>query len=106
LQRWHPIFGLIVAPFLLAWIFSDFLSMDDGKLFAHSDALFRALHRLDFPPLATHPWLRTGAIVMLRLCGLAFSLTGVVQAWRRGRMWIGPKTGREGSSPQLPAVAR
>src|ERR1700761_2862583 len=41
LQRWHHITGLIFAPFLLAWIFSGFLSMDDGTLFAHSDALFR-----------------------------------------------------------------
>jgi len=83
LQRWHHLSGLIFAPFLLAWIFSGFLSMDDGSLFAHSDVLFRALHKLDFPPLATHPWLRTSAIVVLCLCGLAFSLTGVVLAWRR-----------------------
>ena len=86
LQRWHHISGLIFAPFLLAWIFSGFLSMDDGTLFAHSDALFRALHKLDFPPLASHPWLRTGVIVALCLCGLAFSLTGVVLAWRRVRI--------------------
>ena len=82
LQRWHHIAGLIVAPFLLAWIFSGFLSVDDG-LFAHSDGLFRAMHKLDFPPLASHPWLRTSAIVVLCLCGLAFSLTGAVLAWRR-----------------------
>jgi len=83
LQRWHHISGLIFAPFLLAWIFSGFLSMDDGTLFAHSDALFRALHRLDFEPLSSHPWLRTSAIVGLCPCGLAFSLTGVVLASRR-----------------------
>jgi len=83
LQRWHHVSGLIFAPFLLAWIFSGFLSMDDGTLFAHSDALFRALHRLDFEPLSSHPWLRTSAIVGLCLCGLAFSLTGVVLASRR-----------------------
>jgi len=82
LQRWHHIFGQIVAPFLFAWIFSGFLSMNDG-LFAHGDELFRAMHTLDFPPLASHPWLRTSAIVALCLCGLAFSLTGVVLAWRR-----------------------
>ncbi len=75
--------GLIFAPFMLAWIFSGFLSMDDGTLFAHSDALFRALHRLDFEPLSSHPWLRTSAIAGLCLCGLAFSLTGVVLASRR-----------------------
>ena len=82
LQRWHHISGLIAAPFLLAWIFSGFLSMNDGP-FAHSDDLFRAMHTLDFPPLASHPWLRTSAIVVLCLCGFAFSLTGAVLAWRR-----------------------
>lgn len=83
LQRWHHISGLIFAPFLLAWIFSGFLSMDDGSLFAHGDALFRALHKLDFEPLSSHPRLRTSMIVALCLCGLAFSLTGVVLARRR-----------------------
>jgi len=89
LQRWHHIGGLIFAPFLLAWIFSGFLSMDDGTLFGHSEVLFRALHRLEFEPLASHPWLRTGAIVGLCLCGFAFSLTGVVLAWRR--VWTGAR---------------
>lgn len=83
LQRWHHISGLILAPFLLAWVFSGFLSMDDGNLFGHSDALFRALHTFDFEPLSSHPWLRTGAIVALCLCGFAFSLTGVKLAWGR-----------------------
>jgi hypothetical protein len=83
LQRWHHISGLIFAPFLLAWIFSGFLSIDDGTLFAHSDALFRGLHRLDFEPLSSHPWLRTGAIVALCLCGFAFSLTGVMLTSQR-----------------------
>jgi hypothetical protein len=83
LQHWHHITGLIFAPFLLAWIFSGFLSMDDGTIFAHSDAVFRALHTLDFEPLSSHPALRTVTIVLLCLCGLAFSLTGVVLAWRK-----------------------
>jgi hypothetical protein len=82
LQRWHHICGLIFAPFILSWIFSGFLSMDEG-LIPHGDELFRALHTLDFPPLTSHPWLRTGAIIGLCLCGLAFSLTGVMLAWRR-----------------------
>lgn len=81
LQRWHHISGLIAAPFVLSWIFSGFLSMNGG-LFAHRDGVFRAMHTLDFPPMASHPSLRTGAIVLLCLCGLAFSLTGVVLAWR------------------------
>lgn len=83
LQRWHHVTGLIFAPVLLAWIFSGFLSMDDGRLFAHSDALFRALHKLEFEPLASHPGLRSGAIVGLCLCGFAFSLSGVILACRR-----------------------
>jgi hypothetical protein len=83
LQRWHHITGLVFAPFLLAWIFSGFLSMDDGTLFAHSDALFRALHTLDFEPLSSHPSMRTAVIVLLCLCGFAFSVTGIVLAWRR-----------------------
>jgi hypothetical protein len=83
LQRWHHITGLIFAPFLLAWIFSGFLSMDDGTLFGHSDALFRALHTLDFEPLRSHPSWRTAAIVLLCLCGFTFSLSGVVLAWRK-----------------------
>jgi hypothetical protein len=47
--------------------------------------LFGGLHTLDFPPLTSRPWLRTGLIVALCLCGLAFSLLGVVLAWRRLR---------------------
>jgi hypothetical protein len=82
LQRCHHICGLIFAPFILSWIFSGFLSMDEG-LIPHGEVLFRVLHKLDFPPLSTHPVLRTAAIVSLCLCGLAFSLTGVILAWRR-----------------------
>jgi hypothetical protein len=85
LHRWHHITGLTFAPFVLAWIFSGFLSMDDGSLFGDSDALFRALHKLDFEPLSSHPSLRASVIVALCLCGLAFSLTGVVLALRRLR---------------------
>jgi hypothetical protein len=85
LHRWHHITGLAFAPFLLAWIFSGFLSMDDGTLFGDSDVLFRALHKLDFEPLSSHPSLRGSVIVALCLCGFAFSITGVVLAWRRLR---------------------
>jgi hypothetical protein len=98
LQRVHHIFGLIFAPFILCWIFSGFLSMDDGWLFdsfARAAALnpvsepvdlFRKLHTFDFPPLTSRPRLRSGLIVGLCLCGLAFSVTGVMLAWRRLRM--------------------
>jgi hypothetical protein len=96
LQRAHHTFGLIFAPFILSWIFSGFLSVDDGWLFFHGLAraepsaglvdLFRKLHTFDFPPLASHPRLRSSLVVGLCLCGLTFSLTGVVLAWRRLRL--------------------
>jgi len=85
LYRLHHVTGLIFAPFLLTWIFSGFISMDDGTLFGHSDMLFRALHKLDFEPLSSHPSLRASVIVALCLCGFAFSVTGVVLAWRKLR---------------------
>jgi hypothetical protein len=109
LQRAHHIFGLIFAPLILCWIFSGFLSIDDGWLFSGSLArrepqaitavephpenlaagsadLFRRLHTFDFSPLTSYPRLRSSLIVGLCLCGLVFSLTGVVLAWRRLRM--------------------
>ena len=48
--------------------------------------LFRKLHTFDFSPLTSHPRLRSSLIVGLCLCGLAFSLTGAVLAWRRLRL--------------------
>jgi hypothetical protein len=48
-------------------------------------SLFSALHRLDFPVLASHPALRTCLIVALCGLGFIFSLTGVVIGWRRVR---------------------
>jgi hypothetical protein len=81
LQRWHHIGGVILAPFVLSWIFSGFLSMDEGLL-PHGEKLFRVLHTLDFPPLTSHPRARTGAIIALCVCGLVFSLNGVALAWR------------------------
>jgi hypothetical protein len=81
LKRWHHVSGLIFAPFILSWIFSGFLSMDEG-LIPHGERLFRVLHTLDFPPLTSHPWARTGAVVGLCVCGLIFSLTGMMLAWR------------------------
>jgi len=45
--------------------------------------LFSGLHTLDFPILTARETLRTCLIVILCGCGLAFSLTGVVIAWRR-----------------------
>jgi hypothetical protein len=58
--------------------------MDVGLLSNLAPAgLFRVLHTFDFPPLTSHPLLRSILIVGLCLCGLAFSLTGVTLAWRR-----------------------
>src|SRR6202012_4554383 len=51
--------------------------------------LFGRLHTLDFPALQSRPMLRTTIIVVLCLCGLAFSLSGVVLAWRRLRKSVG-----------------
>ena len=51
--------------------------------------LFGRLHTLDFPALQSRPRLRTTIIVALCLCGLAFSLSGVVLAWRRLRTSAG-----------------
>jgi len=81
LQAWHHAFGLIFAPFILGWIFSGLLSLGDQWP-------LKSLHTLDFPPLGSHPLLRSLVIVTLCLCGLAFSLTGVVLAWRRVRATI------------------
>jgi hypothetical protein len=96
LQRWHHLIGLMISPFILCWIFSGFLSIGDGGLFGFAATpvgLFRMLHTFDFPPLASRPWLRTGLIVGLCLCGLAFSLTGVTLAWRRLRMSFARRNG-------------
>jgi hypothetical protein len=83
LQAWHHALGLVFAPFLLMWISSGFLSLGDSWP-------LRSLHTLDFEPLGSHPLLRTSVIVALCLCGLVFSLTGVVLAWRR----VANKNGR------------
>jgi hypothetical protein len=34
LQAWHYRFGLVCAPFVLSWIFSGWLSMDNGRIFS------------------------------------------------------------------------
>jgi hypothetical protein len=46
------------------------------------------LHTLDFALFASRPLLRSTVIVALCLCGVAFSLTGAVLAWRRLRMTV------------------
>ena len=51
--------------------------------------LFDALHTLDFPYLTARPGLRGALVVILCGCGLAFSLTACVIAWRRVTRWLG-----------------
>jgi len=53
--------------------------------------LFSGLHTLDFPILTARETLRTWVIVILCGCGLAFSLTGVVIAWRRLLVCLRPQ---------------
>jgi hypothetical protein len=52
--------------------------------------LYGALHTLNFPVLTARPALRTSIIVLLCGFGFAFSLTGVVIAWRRLRSCFRP----------------
>jgi hypothetical protein len=47
--------------------------------------LYGALHTFDFPALIARPRLRSALVLVLCGCGLAFSLTGCVIAWRRLR---------------------
>lgn len=51
--------------------------------------LYSGLHTLDFPALIARPMLRTALIMALCGCGLIFSLTGVVIAWRRLKLSLG-----------------
>ncbi len=80
LQFWHHTLGLIFAPLIFTWICSGFLSLAEGWP-------LRSFHTLDFAPLTSRPLLRSVVVVALCLCGLAFSLTGAVLAWRR--LWAG-----------------
>ena len=79
-----PVFRLICGA---DWYHIDGSNGDLlDKLDASSRAyrwLFAGLHTLDFPVFTEHPALRTRVIVALCLCGLVFSLTGMVIAWRR-----------------------
>jgi hypothetical protein len=88
LHAWHHVLGLLCAAFVLSWMVTGWLSVDDG-LVLPARKLYGALHALDFPVLTTRPALRSALVVGLCACGLAFSLTGCVIALRRVRAWIG-----------------
>ncbi len=68
----------------------------DGRIIEKLDAsrrayrwAFRALHTLDFPFLGEQPVLRSALIMLLCALGFAFSLTGVMIAWRRLKISTG-----------------
>src|SRR5262249_12482588 len=85
---WHHALGLLCAAFVLTWIVTGWLSVDDG-LVVPAHKVYGSLHALDFPALAARPALRSALVIGLCGCGLVFSLTGCVIAWRRVRSWIG-----------------
>jgi len=79
-----PVFRLVCG--------TDWFDIDgaNGVLLERLDAssrtyrwLYAGLHTLNFPPLMVRPLLRAALIAILCGCGLVFSLTGVVVAWRR-----------------------
>jgi hypothetical protein len=49
LMKWHHVVGLIAGVFVLTWIFSGWLSMDDGRLFSEGTASARELSQYRAP---------------------------------------------------------
>ena len=86
-HAWHHALGLLCAAFVLPWIVTGWLSVDDGLVFS-TRKLYGTLHMLDFPALTAHPALRSVLVIALCVLGLAFSLTGCVIAWRRLRLSV------------------
>ena len=87
-HAWHHALGLLCVAFVLTWIVTGWLSVDDGLVVPPSK-LYGALHALNFPALAARPALRSALVIGLCGCGLVFSLTGCVIAWRRLRARVG-----------------
>ena len=100
-HAWHHALGLVCAAFVLPWIVTGWLSVDDGLVVPVSK-LYGALHALDFPALAARPALRGALVIGLCACGLAFSLTGCVIAWRRLRAWLAAALRSARRSPACP----
>jgi len=87
-HAWHHALGLACAAFVLTWIVTGWLSVDDGAVVSIRK-LYDELHALSFPALTARPVLRSTLIVVLCGGGLVFSLTGCVIAWRRLRQATG-----------------
>lgn len=51
-MRWHHILGLTCAVFVLAWIFSGWLSMDHGRFFSDGKLTADELTRINGPALS------------------------------------------------------
>jgi hypothetical protein len=100
-HAWHHALGLICAAFVLTWMVTGWLSVDDGLLLAPRK-VYGALHALDFPALTARPALRSALVIGLCACGLALSLTGCVIAWRRLRAWIATALTSARRSPERP----
>jgi len=49
LMKWHHVVGLVAGVFVLTWIFSGWLSMDDGRLFSEGKASQGELRRYQAP---------------------------------------------------------
>jgi hypothetical protein len=49
LMKWHHVVGLVAGLFVFTWIFSGWLSMDDGRLFSEGTASPGALTRYQAP---------------------------------------------------------
>jgi hypothetical protein len=62
LQAWHYRFGLVCAPFILSWIFSGWLSMDQGLIFSGNATRAGALAIAD-----SSAWSKLGSDQMHRL---------------------------------------
>jgi hypothetical protein len=83
-HAWHHALGLFCAAFVLTWIVTGWLSVDDGLVFAPRK-LYGALHALDFPALTGRPALRSS----LR------RRVGQIARVDRGRIRVGAASLRE-----------
>jgi uncharacterized iron-regulated membrane protein len=64
LMKWHHVVGLVAGVFVFTWIFSGWLSMDDGLLFSEGKASTGALTRYQAP-------ISSGDVASISMDGLA-----------------------------------